>query len=192
MDFLAYTAPSAPKLQQLLLRLWSCCVARARVRHSRLNRRHLSPRATLWSSRSSAWRRQRVLLPAVVGNTATRSVTKKPASSTFIHSRQVSQSALTNASAGGILRPQYILKLVAFERQVLQTAEPVCARLVWRRAFQKLPDLPVSERPVLIYGILLVRRTHEQAQRGLFSLVHSVGVATLWLPHSSVVALAFT
>ena len=29
-----------------------------------------------------------------------------------------------------ILRPQYILKLLAFVRQVLQTVEPVCAQPV--------------------------------------------------------------
>ena len=42
----------------------------------------------------------------------------------------------------------------------MQTVEPVCARPVWRPAAQKLPDPPLSERPVLIYGILLAPRTH--------------------------------
>ena len=44
--------------------------------------------------------------------------------------RQVSQSALTNASAGGML--------FAFERRLWQAVEPVCAQPVWRHTAQGL------------------------------------------------------
>ena len=59
-----------------------------------------------------------------------------PGAHSFLHSfiqsasPQVSQSALTNASAGGML--------FAFERRLWQAVEPVCAQPVWRHTAQGL------------------------------------------------------